>query len=328
MRFESIIGQERAVRLLSGMLRKDRLPHALLFTGVDGVGRQTTAKALAMVLNCKNPVDISPCEVCSSCKKILSDNHPDVIIVRPEGAFIRIDQVRSLRKQLRFSPMEGRRRVIIINDGQAMNAEASNALLKILEEPPHDTHIILTALQITDLLPTVVSRCHPVSFRPIPAKKIAEALVSWRGLDHHQATALSVLAGGSLGKALASDPEEWAAWRHDLLERLASMGEERVEGLFAFSQTLAHDKDRLEDALGVLGIWFRDLMVSKFLPESILNRDFAEEIQASSEKLPVHEVLQKITAVAAARRAVLKHANPRLVLDVLMMRLFSNVLPV
>jgi DNA polymerase-3 subunit delta' len=209
-----------------------------------------------------------------------------------------------------------------------MNAEASNAMLKALEEPPDDTHIILTALQTTDLLPTVVSRCHHISFRPIPAERIAEELVTRQGLDQQGAAALSVLARGSLGRAMASDPEEWTTWRKHLLERVGSMGAEPIEVLFAFSQALAHDKDRLEDTLDMLSIWFRDVMICKFRPESILNKDFAQDIQGTSRELSVHELLQRMGAVSAARRAVLKHANPRLALDVMMMRLFSITLPV
>jgi DNA polymerase-3 subunit delta' len=326
MTFESIIGQERAVRLLTGMLHQDRLPHALLFTGVDGVGRQTTAKALAAALNCLSPAGISPCKACRSCRQVISGNHPDIIIVKPSGAFIRIDQVRTLRKGLRFAPLEGGRRVIIINDGQTMNAEAANAMLKILEEPPNDTHIILTALQTTDLLPTIVSRCHHVGFRPIPAAKIAGELVARQGLDRDQATALSVLARGSLGSALAGDPEQWTAWRQHLFQRVRSIAGEPIQTLFAFSQALAHDKDKLEDALDMLSIWFRDVMICKFCPESILNKDFAADIQDASRKLSVDELLQKIGAVSAAQKAILRHANPRLALDVMMMRLFSNPL--
>jgi DNA polymerase-3 subunit delta' len=176
MTFQSIIGQERAIRLLSRMLHNDRLVHALVFTGIDGIGRQTTAKALAMAVNCANRVDVSACNACRSCQKVISGNHPDVIIVEPSGAFIKIDQVRSLRQQLRFAPLERGRRVIIINDAQTMNAEASNAMLKILEEPPKDTHIILTASQVTDLLPTIASRCQHIGFRPIPVAKIADVL--------------------------------------------------------------------------------------------------------------------------------------------------------
>ncbi len=323
MTFESIVGQERAIRLLTRILENNRLAHALLFTGVDGIGRQTTAKAMAMALNCLKPVGTSACGVCRSCKKVISGNHPDVIIVKPSGTFIKIDQVRSLRKTLRFAPLEGGRRVIIINDAQAMNLEASNAMLKILEEPPNDTYIILTASQTTDLLPTIVSRCQQIPFRPVPVADIAAALGARSGLDADAATAVAVLAKGSLGRALSADAEKWMDWRKDLLERVGLVSSESTHALFVFADTLARDKDRLQDALDVIIIWFRDILICRFHPEKILNRDCMEEIQRKSERLSVDDILEIIMAVFAAQRAIVKNANRRLALEVMMMRMSS-----
>lgn len=325
MSFESIIGQERAIRLLTRMLLNDRLAHALLFTGIDGIGRQTTAKALAMALNCTNRVGVSACKVCRSCKKAISGNHPDLIIIKPDGAFIKIDQVRSLRNQLRFAPLEKGRRVIIINDAQTMKAEASNAMLKILEEPPKDTHIILTTLQTMDLLPTIVSRCQHIAFRPLPVAKIADVLVARQGLDPDTATALAILAKGSLGKAQSADPKKWMPWRRHLLERIGSVPTDSIHALFVFADALARDKDKLEDALDVINIWFRDILMCKFHPEKILNTDLVDSIESASEELSVEELLKKITAVSTAQRAILRHVNPRLALEVMMMRLRGDL---
>jgi DNA polymerase-3 subunit delta' len=321
MMFEAIIGQERAIRLLSRMLQNGRLAHALLFTGIDGIGRQTAAKALAMALNCANPVGVSACGVCRSCQKVISGNHPDVIIVRPSGAFIKIDQARALRKHLRFAPLERGRRVIIVNDAQTMNAEASNAMLKILEEPPNDTHIILTASQTTDLLPTIVSRCQNIHFRPIPAAKIAEVLVAQGNLDQDTATALAILAKGSLGRVLSADAKKWMAWREQLLGRVGSVSRESIQELFVFAEALAHDKAKLEDALDMMTTWFRDVLMCKFQPEKVLNGDLMESIQGASKEFSVDEILEKMAAVFAAQSAILKRANPRLALEVMMLRL-------
>ncbi|MBW1895734.1 MAG: DNA polymerase III subunit delta', partial [Deltaproteobacteria bacterium] len=129
MTFEPIIGQERPIRFLSQILKKRRVPNAMLFSGIDGIGKQTTAKAFGMALNCSNPVDAVACQACSSCEKIISGSHPDVIPVEPEGAFIKIGQVREIAKQLRFAPFEGNWRIFIVNDAQAMNLEAANSIL-------------------------------------------------------------------------------------------------------------------------------------------------------------------------------------------------------
>ncbi len=324
MNFESIIGQERPIRCLQKMLKKDRLAHALLFTGIDGCGRQTTAKALAMALNCLSPKAVSACEQCRSCHKATSGNHPDIVTVNPDGAFIKIDQARAVGKELRHAPLEGKRRVIIINDAHAMNAEAANAMLKVLEEPPEHTVIILTASQATDLLPTIVSRCQEIAFNPIPYEKTADMLVARQRLDIQTATTVAMLARGSLGKALSADADKWMLWRSQVLERMESVFAESLWPLFAFAQGLARDKDRLGDALELIATWFSDLLMCKVYPERMVNRDFLENIENASRQLSVDQVLEKIESVFSAQSAILKNSNPRLTLEVMMMRLWTN----
>lgn len=323
MKFESIIGQERPVRFLTQMLQKRSVPHAMLFTGVDGIGKQTTARALGMALNCLSPVGVSACGECPSCQKVSSGAHPDMITIQPEGAFIKIDQVRALSRQLRFSPLEGNWRVVIINDAQAMNLEASNAILKILEEPPKGTVIILTVSQTTDLLPTIVSRCRQIAFRPIPCEKITQVLEEVRGLDREPATTLAVSTKGSLGKALSVDEEKWTTWRACLVEQIASLSIATIQPVLAFADALARDKDRLADALDIIMAWFRDVLMCKVSPERIINRDFMAEIEQASRGRSVNELLEKVAAVHATQTAISRNSNARLALEVMMMRLLK-----
>jgi len=323
MRFDSIIGQERPIRFLTQMLKKKNIPHAMLFTGVDGIGKRTTAMALGMALNCSNPVGVSACGECPSCQKVISGAHPDMITIRPEGVFIKIDQVRALSRQLRFAPLEGNWRVVIINDAQAMNLEASNAILKVLEEPPKGTFIILTASQTTDLLPTIVSRCQQVAFRPIPYEKVAEVLVELQGLDRQTATTLAVSTKGSLGKALSVDGEKWTVWRARFVEQISSFSIRSIQPVFGFVAAIASDKDRLVDALDMIMTWFRDVLMCKVSPERIINKDFMTKIQNASQGRSVNELLEKVEAVYAAQTAISQNANPRLALEVMMMRVLK-----
>ncbi len=323
MRFDSIIGQERPIRFLTQMLKKKNIPHAMLFTGVDGIGKRTTAMAIGMALNCTNPVGVSACGECPSCQKVISGAHPDMITVRPEGAFIKINQVRALSRQLRFAPLEGNWRVVIINDAQAMNLEASNAILKVLEEPPKNTFIILTANQTTDLLPTIVSRCQQVAFRPIPHEKVAEVLVELQGLDRQTATTLAVSTKGSLGKALSVDGEKWTVWRARLVEQISSLSIRSIQPVFGFVAAISSDKDKLVDALDMIMTWFRDGLMCKVSPERIINKDFMAKIQNASQGRSVNELLEKVEAVYAAQTAISQNSNPRLALEVMMMRVLK-----
>jgi len=319
--FDSIIGQRRAIGLLTRMVEKDRVPHALLLTGIDGIGKQTAAKAMAMAMNCLTPRGALACRECASCRKMLSGNHPDLIIVEPSGVFIKIDQIRTLQKRLMFAPIQGGRRSVIVNDAHTMNAEASNAMLKTLEEPPDNTHLVLTAQQTSDLLPTIVSRCQHVGFEPLSPESIAQRLCETEGVDEGTAGIIALMARGSLGKALCVDSGQWMAWRKDLIERVNDLSHASVQTLFGFAQSLARDKDRLDDALEVIMVWFRDLMMSKFHPEKILNQDWVEEIQRKAEKCTVEDLLAKIMTVSSIQRAISGNVNRRLALEVMAMKL-------
>ena len=318
---ETIIGQYHAVRLLTRMLENDLLPHALLFTGIDGIGKQTAAKALAMALNCLRSAGVSACMECRSCQIMISGNHPDIIIVEPSGRFIKIGQIRDLRKHLKFAPVEGGSRVIIINDAHCMNVEASNAMLKILEEPPDNTHIVLTAHQTSDLLPTIVSRCQQVAFNPVPVAKIVEELAGKREIDEDTATTIAVLAKGSLGRAMSADISKWIGWRKELLGKVISLSGGSMQALFSFAEEVSKDKDKLQDILDMFIMWFRDILMCKFRPEKVLNNDYASRIERISKESSVDELLDRITAIFATQRAVLKNANQRLALEVLLIRL-------
>lgn len=319
--FDDIVGQDAAIRILIRMLKRDRVPHALLFTGIDGAGRQTTAKALAMAMNCRECDVGVPCGHCSACSKMLSHNHPDLTVVDPSGTMIKIDQIRSLRKLLRYAPVEGGYRIIIVNDAQAMNPEASNAMLKMLEEPPNDTHVILTAPEPTDLLETIVSRCQHVPFRPISVETIVGFLKQVKDMDGDTARCIAILSKGSLGKALSADAENWMAWRTKLMERLLHISKASIPSLFALAENLSHDKDGLQEALDMVNIWFRDLLIWKFCPDNILNKDYAVQIEQNSSKLSQDDLLKNIAAVVSAQQKISRNANRRLALDVLMMEL-------
>ena len=191
MGFADVIGQEKIIRLLQRALAQDLLPHGFLFTGMEGVGKKLTALTLAKVVNCENGASGDCCDHCLSCRKAASGNHPEINIIERDGPFIKIEQIRALKQRLRFKPLEGRYRVTIINNGQNMKIEAANALLKVLEEPPAENLIILTAYEITSLLPTIVSRCFHLPFQPLVTKEISTHLCQTHGLKPEKAAVLA-----------------------------------------------------------------------------------------------------------------------------------------
>jgi DNA polymerase-3 subunit delta' len=345
--FESILGQEKPIRLLRTLLRNETMPHALLFLGIEGVGKKTVAIATAMAGNCvgygnesipkeiNNRADRSTiqkiattpgiCGCCKSCRKIKSGNHPDVILVTPTGNFIRIHQIRNLCSILTLKPYEARLRVVIISDAQAMNPAAGNALLKMLEEPPDRTVLILTAEHTTDLLPTIVSRCQHIRFNPIPHHHIEALLVEKLGAIHADAKIIATMANGSISKAFSMmrrpRKTNWIKRRAWLLNSVESLPYMSIPSRLAFAENLSKNKEALSDSLEVIKSWFRDLVIYQFHPARITNKDLLEKVQQHSNKMTVASILSKIDDIHWTQKNIQVNTNLRLTLEVLIMRL-------
>ncbi|MCL6472309.1 MAG: DNA polymerase III subunit delta' [Firmicutes bacterium] len=194
-----IIGQKGAVDKILGSLDSGEAVHAWLFTGPRGVGKWTTAKIMAAALNCED----NGCGTCLSCSKVLREIHPDIFLVEPEGNFILIEQIRRLLQSISLKNYEGKTKVIIIDEADKLTTEAANTLLKTLEEPPQNLVFILISSNIDALLPTIISRCRLVQFRPLPVSEMISFLVERYNLSYEEAALATRLSGSILGNAIS-----------------------------------------------------------------------------------------------------------------------------
>jgi DNA polymerase-3 subunit delta' len=332
--FGSIIDQEQPIQILTTFIKKGTIPHALLFTGIEGVGKLAAAMTFAMACNCitqmqnekKAQNKSGPCDQCRSCKKINSGNHPDIIHIKPSGHFIKIAQIRSLCQTLAMKPYEARLRVVIISDAQAMNPEAGNALLKVLEEPPDHTILILITMQRSDLLPTIVSRCRHIRFSPISQKILEALLVQEKGVDPDEAIIIAAMANGSFTKAVSMSQTNWINKRNWLIKAIGldqpeSLSSKPLALILAFSERLSKNREILLDSLEIIKSWLRDLVIYKYYPEKIINKDLADKIQYASQKVTVKSLLLQTEAIQSAQKNIQSNANLRLTLDVMATRL-------
>lgn len=349
--FASITGQERPIRILSAFFHTGKMPHAMLFTGIDGIGKRSAAAAFAMVCNCSGemyPVvspeaeapgqeslpgagrkTPEPCGHCRSCRKIQAGSHPDIVRIEPAGQFIRIAQIRELLGTLAMKPYEARLRVVIVSDAHAMNPEAGNALLKILEEPPESTVLILTACGTTDLLPTVVSRCQQIRFSPLSLDCLVTMLVKKEGVDPEDARVLAAMADGSYTRALRLCRQDWIERRRWLINAggfLMGASSTRVAmtGVMALALELVEKKSGLQEALDILMSFYRDLAVIKFRQGRIINEDLMEKIHAAAGDLCETALVTNLEAIETTRKHIRGNANPRLAIELLLMQLADN----
>jgi len=222
-------------------------------------------------------------------------------------------------------PYEARLRVAVITDAQTMNPAASNALLKVLEEPPDRTMLILTATQTSDLLPTIVSRCQQIRFNPISRKNIEMLLIEEHDMRPDDAEIISIMADGSLAKALSmmkSMPRtNWIKRRMWLINEVAAIVDKPIASRMAFAEKLSKEKTLLSDSLEVMKSWFRDLIVCRYHPEKLINYDLKDKIQHVSKMTRVESLISYIDDIQSVQRNIHANINLRLSLEVLMMRL-------
>lgn len=328
MAFSSILGQTKAIALLSRALKSGRLAHAYLLAGPDGVGKTTVALDLAAVLLCRDPNAEQPCGTCPGCRKFQSGNHPDLLRIRPDGAAIKIDQIRELKKALSFSPFESRQRVVLLEEAHTMRREAGNSLLKLLEEPPADNLLILVGNAAGSLLDTIVSRCQVIPFAPLPLALAAEIIRRRRPeLDEAGGLALAELAGGCPGQALALEADGILALYQRIVKALlAGQGAaaERVERALALAVELAEVKEGMELLLTLLRIFFKNGMAAR---TAIAACAFAPEALQARERWNLHQLSAKMAAIDLAEQALARNCNRGLTSETLLLDLFDCSTP-
>ena len=340
------------MRILMKRIRNRKIPHALLFKGIDGIGRYQAAVRFAMTLNCTrqakiridsfdrasfddkddDPSHFPACETCPSCKKIISGSHPDILHIKPAGSAIKIDQIRSLRDTLGLKPYEARRRVAILEKAQKMTIPAFNALLKVLEEPPERTTMILIANKSSDLLPTIVSRCQQIRFAPVPDDQITRSLADRQGVGIKRAHIAAAMAGGSFDVAKKMTSNQWQRQRDWMLSEMTLLnqgestnGRRSLRRTMALAEKLANDQQTLDNVLVVIKSWLRDLAIWPFMPQDIINRDMAAQIGKLASAIDAETFFTGFTALENIEKQIRANANPRLALETYLIKLTHNM---
>jgi DNA polymerase-3 subunit delta' len=325
VRFADIIGQENAKRILSLAFSRHKTSHAYLFQGPTGVGKKLTARAFATFLLCQAEDDRDDsCGQCPSCRKMASGNHPDFLEIQPDGAQIKIDQIRELKKALSYSPVEDGYRVVVLADiHQTMaRAEVANSLLKTLEEPPARTVFILTAVEAAGILPTIVSRCQVVPFYPLPYEQVSAALTN-EGLPGDKAYVMASIAEGSIGRARDLAKTDLLEIRKKIAEDLTGLTPGQagaVERLFGLAEQAALLKDELGDLLELLKLWLKDLMIlgAGGPVEAVVNHDLRHILPAAGQRWNAAQLVERVAMIQQAQKQLRHNCNRAFVCEVLL----------
>ncbi len=325
MPLASVIGHAPIVALLRQAVARGRVPQTLLFAGPEGVGKLTTAVALAQALNCptrRSTGGDDACGTCHTCLRIARGQHSDVTIVdRGDDATIKLKVLREkVLDAVGYRPFEGDRRVFIIAADDLQEA-GQDALLKTLEEPPSATVLILISAYPDSLSQTVQSRCRRLRFGQLSEREVARILVERTGADRAAASALAAVSGGSVTRALAEQSGDLSADRDAALTILAAAKRGVPEQLKASAALAKNDSDRRDrEALGarldVLASLLRDLgAMASGSSDALANADLERDLRALSAAFPLPRVTAGYTSLNHAHTALERNASPKIVAD-------------
>ena len=327
MPLRKIAGHRHLLERLAHAVARGTLPPSLIFSGADGIGKRSAALALAQALNCERPVawpdanGQDGCGECGACRRIARGVHADLVNIEPgETGSIKVDQVRDAIERSAYRPFEGRRRVVIVSDADALMAEAQNALLKTLEEPPPASVFVLVTSRPDVLLPTVRSRCQRLRFGVLSAAEIATVLTRDHGVSPADAHAAAAAADGSIGRALDRDVEDATAARDAaarLLASAASGRDPRRRLDAAKAMAAAAEREALAERLRALSSLLRDIAaLAANAPDEVLaNADLKATLQSAGRAFDGERVAAGFVAVDRAIAALDRNASPKIVAD-------------
>lgn len=319
MSFQDIKGEDTAISFLKNAVSGGRVASAYIFAGPSGCGKKLTALNFAKLLNCAEPSGVEPCDKCPSCLKIDSASCPDVKVFEKDqkktefGIDIVLEAIRSIS----LKPYEAKKKVYIIDEADHMSEEASNAVLKTLEEPPQNSVLILVAEDLGAISQTIRSRSQLVKFFPMPAKEIEAILERGYKVPSASARVLSGLSLGSVGLALERSKNGFLDERERVIDGLNS-------GRLFESD---FEKMKRSDFIGCLDVmlsWYRDILVTKARgddADGILNIDKKDDIARAAKKKSFEYLDGAVKAIAEARWNLERNANPKLAMSVLGIRL-------
>jgi DNA polymerase-3 subunit delta' len=336
--FGAIVGHHRLRSLLSRAIARGTLPPALLLAGPAGIGKRRVAIAIAEAINCLRPQESAElprdaCGECPACRRIQRGVHPDVIVIAPgDMGSIKIEQVRDVIDRAEYRPFEGRRRVVIIDEADALVPHAQNALLKTLEEPPSASIFLLVSSIPDALLPTVRSRCPRLRFAALSPAEVTEVLTRDHGYSEASARAVAADAEGSVSRALHAESADLVDAREGaqrLLDQAAQSPDpvrrlDAAREVTAKKSTPAGERDQFAACLRVLGSLLRDIGILSAGGDRRLigNADLEPQLTSLARSFDSRRSAKAYAAVDEALVALeQRNASPKIVANWLVLQL-------
>jgi len=316
MGFEHIEGQHRAKSLLQNALATRKIAHAYLFAGPSGSGRREMAQAFAQAIFCERHGN-DACGECLACRKVLHGNHPDLHMIVPDGAAVKIEQVRTLQRDLSYRSAGAGYKVYIIESAETMTTQAANSLLKFLEEPPSPVVAILLAPSAQAVLPTILSRSQLIAFVPGDREALETALVAEGKPPLLARAAVNMASGLAASRKLAE--EIWFAEIRNVVIQLGRENPSRFSASLLQAQQQVFKTELSEHVdvlLGMLALWYRDMIyVITGRQKMMVFPDQGEIIAKMAFRRTIDDWVSIMESALTAARKIKAHVPPQLALE-------------
>jgi DNA polymerase III subunit delta' len=317
--------QPTVLKMMKNSLLKNRVAHAYLLEGMRGTGKLEASMLLAKALQCISPVEgYRPCETCINCRRINNGNHPDVHVIEPDGLSIKKQQIKELQGEFFKKGVESAKKVYMIVHADKMSVSASNSLLKFLEEPSSQTVAFLLTEKYQQILPTILSRCQVLSFKPLLPEIMAKQLME-NGVDSQNAGLLVHLTN-NFEEAIALNVDDWFAQAQKIVLKLYKMLEKNPLEAMVTLQGDWHphfkEKEQIDRGLDLLLLIFKDLLYIQLgKQEQVVFAKEKERLEQFALKASSRGLADKMVAILDAKRKLQANMNPQLLMEQLVLEL-------
>lgn len=328
-RFSDIVGQEQLKEHLQNAIMQDKVSHAYIINGERNCGKEFLAKAFSQSLQCEDRKGFEPCLECHSCKQAESLNHPDIIFVTHEKP--NVIGVEDIRQQINdtvdIMPYDRPKKIYIISDAELMTVQAQNALLKTLEEPPEYVVIILLTSNMDIFLPTILSRCVVLSYKPVANDLIKEFLMSKMQIPDYKADICVAFARGNVGKArLLAKSEEFDKVKDEALALLKNINDMEINEIVAAIKKIIDYKFDVNDYLDIFSIWYRDMLLFKATHDAngLVFREELSYIRKAADRCTYEGIEEIIKALDKCKQRLKANVNFDLSMELLLLTIKEN----
>lgn len=324
MSFKSILGHEKEKAYFKQLIKSQKLPHAIMLEGKEGVGKKSLGHQLASSILCDTQSG-DACGTCRHCLKMSHDNHPDFLFIEPDGSQIKNAQIEAFQEFVNIKPYDGVYKVVVINQADKMNASSQNRILKTLEEPPAHVIIIMLTTNSEALLPTVLSRCQVIKLNGLHQDLVIAYIRENHSTD--DAEVIAKLANGSIGRAkeyITSDSFK-GIQEHTTLILNAVHAKEKSKLLEELSY-FTDEKENIQKILDYMILWYRDILLFKQAKAKhlLIHSNALDFIKKLARNLSLKKIIDNIEVIETTKKKLRQHGHFDLTMEVMLIKLLED----